>query len=333
MDVSVVIINYRSTQLAIESINSIKKYTKEIDFELIVVDNDSQDGSENLLKKDHPDIIFMQTGYNSGFARANNVGFKIAQGKYILLLNADTLLFDNVLKKCFQKMENDTSIASIGGLQLNSDKSPMPYYKNSAIFRRTLYILPQIGLLNDLIQKLIPEPIYENPNQTDLLGGAFMFVRKEAIEIIGGLDENFFMYAEDVEWSGRLRKAGKLCYFGDIQFIHLENMTDYRRTRISWTNRFGTQMLVSNLLWIRKEKGLLAYLILIFHYLSLSISFFLWKITVNIINFRNPFFQLDSQKIFALKTKVLLKYFLKTVFNQKSFYKISPEDNIDKVYQ
>ena len=333
MDVSVVIINYHSAQLAIESIDSIKKYTKEIDFELILVDNDSQDDSESLLKKAHPDIIFIQTGYNAGFARANNAGFKIAKGKYILLLNADTLLFDNVLKKCFQKMENDTSIASIGGLQLDYSKSPMPYYRNSAIFRRTFYIFPQIGFFNDLIQKLIPEPTYENPNETDMLVGAFMFVRKEIIEKIGGLDENFFMYGEDNEWSGRLRKAGKLCYFDDVQFIHLENMTDYRRTRISWINRFGTQMLVSNFLWIRKEKGLLAYLILIFHYLTLAIIFFIWKITVNIINFRNPFFQLNSQKIFALKTKVLLKFFLKTAFNQKGFYKISSKDNVDKKFQ
>jgi GT2 family glycosyltransferase len=333
MDVSIVIVNYHSSQLAIESIDSIKKYTEEIDFEVILVDNDSQDGSENLLKKAHPDIIFIQTGYNAGFARANNAGFRIARGKYILLLNADTLLFDNVLEKCFQKMEYDTSIASIGGLQLNDDKSPMHYYRNSALFRRTFYIFPQVRFISNIIEKLIPEPIYESPNETDMLVGAFMFVRKDVIERVGGLDENFFMYGEDNEWSGRLRKAGKLCYFDDIQFIHLENKTDYRRTRISWINRFGTQMLVSNLLWIRKEKGLMPYLILIFHYITLGSSFFLWKIAVNIINLRNPFFQLESQKIFALKIRILLKFFWKTVFNLNDFYKISPEDNIDKKYQ
>ncbi len=333
MDVSIVIVNYHSAQLAIESIDSIKKYTKTTNFEIIVVDNDSQDDSESLLKNAHPDVIWLQTGYNAGFSRANNAGFKIAKGKYVLLLNADTLIFDDVLEKCFQKMENDTSIASIGGLQLDADKSPMNYYRNSAIFIRTFYIFPQLNFITNLIHKFIPEPIYDDVNQTDMLVGAFMYVRKEAIDKVGGLDENFFMYGEDNEWSGRLRKVGKLCYFDDIQFIHLENKSDFRRTKISWVNRFSTQMQVSNLLWIRKEKGLLAYLFLIFHYITLGISFYIWKITVNIFHFRNPFFQLDNQKIFALKTWVVLKFFWKTVFNQEGFYKIAPEDNIDKKYQ
>jgi GT2 family glycosyltransferase len=333
MDLSIVIVNYHSAQLAVESIDSIKKYTKTTSFEVIVVDNDSQDDSESLLKTAHPDIIWLQTGYNAGFARANNAGFKIAKGKYILLLNADTLVFDDIVDRCFQRMEKDISIASIGGLQLNADKSAMPYYRNSAIFRRTFYIFPQINFITNLIHKFIPEPAYDSPNQTDMLVGAFMYVRKEAIEKVGGLDENFFMYGEDNEWSGRLRQAGKLCYFDDIQFIHLEKKTDFRRTKISWVNRFSTQMQVSNLLWIRKEKGLMAYLFLIFHYISLGISFFLWKITVNVFHLRTPFFQLDNQKIFALKTWVVLKFFWKTVFNQEGFYKISPEDNIDKKYQ
>jgi GT2 family glycosyltransferase len=332
MDISIIIVNYNSARLAVDCIDSIKKYTEGVSFEVIVVDNDSQDDSESLLKTAHPDAQWVQTGYNAGFARANNKGFDNAKGKYLLLLNADTLLFDNVLQKSFDRMESDISIAAIGGLQLNVDKSPMPYYRNSALIRRTFYILPQKQLINNLLNKWIPEPVYEDQNQTDMLVGAFMFVRKSVVEKVGRLDESFFMYGEDNEWSGRLRKVGKLCYYPDIQFIHLENQTAFRRTKISWVNRFSTQMQVSNLLWIRKEKGIGAYLLLIFHYVSLVIIFVSWKVLVNILKLRNPFFQFENQKIFALKTGVLLKFFWKTVFNKKGFYKIAPEDNIDKIF-
>jgi GT2 family glycosyltransferase len=333
MDISIIIVNYNSAYLAVDCIHSIKKYTQGISFEVIVVDNDSQDESETLLKTAHPDVIWVQTGYNAGFGRANNKGFENSTGKYLLLLNADTLLFDNVLKKSFDKMESDNSISAIGGLQLNDDKSPMPYYRNSALIRRTFYILPQKQFINNLLEKWIPEPVYEDQNQTDMLVGAFMMVRKSVVEKVGGLDESFFMYGEDNEWSGRLRQEGKLCYFPDIQFVHLENQTAFRRTKISWVNRFSTQMQVSNLLWIRKERGILAYLLLIFHYVSLVIIFVSWKVLVNLLKFRSPFFQFENQKIFALKTGILLKFFWKTLFNKKGFYKIAPEDNIDKRFQ
>jgi len=327
MNVSIIIVNYKSSEFAVNCISSIKQFTVGISYEIVVVDNFSEDNSEQIIKTKHPDIVWMQTGYNAGFSRGNNAGFKVAKGDYLLLLNADTLLFENTISLTFNRLRENKDIAVIAGLQVNPDLSPMPYFRNRNEFRKFLYVVP--NLFNKYMDKIFPEPHFDDHHQAELPCGAFMMMSRETINKVGAMDEDFFMYAEDFEWASRLRKAGKLCYFDDIRFIHLEKPSPFRRTNITPINKFGTQMQVSNLLWIRKEYGVLSYLFLIFHYLTLVIFFYVWKIMVNIIKLRNPFFQLRSQKIFALKTGVYLKYFCKTLFKIKGFYKIAEADNID----
>ncbi len=327
MDVSIIIINYNSAELTVNCITSIKKFTTGITYEVVVVDNFSEDNSEQIIKHTHPEIVWVQTGYNAGFSRGNNAGFNIATGDYLLLLNADTLLFENTIALTVSRLQERKDISVIAGLQLFPDMSAMPYFRNRNEFRKFLYVFP--NRFNSYLDKIFPEPQFSDPNQAELPCGAFMMVSRETINKVGAMDEDFFMYAEDFEWASRLRKAGKLCYFDDIRFIHLEKPSPFRRTNITPINKFGTQMQVSNLLWIRKEYGVSPYLLLIFHYVTLAIFFYVWKITLNILKLRNPFFQLKSQKIFALKTGVYLKFFWKTLFKRKGFYKIAEADNID----
>ena len=331
MDVSIIIINYKSAELTVNCIHSIKKFTSGITYEVVVVDNFSEDNSEEIIKNAHPNIVWVQTGYNAGFSRGNNEGFKAAKGVYLLLLNADTLLFENTIALTFNRLQARKDISVIAGLQLSPIMIPMPYFRNRNEFRKFLYVVP--SRFNHYLDKFFPEPSFSDPNQAELPCGAFMMMSRETIDKVGAMDEDFFMYAEDFEWASRLRKVGKLCYFNDICFIHLEKPSPFRRTNITPINKFGTQMQVSNLLWIRKEYGILPYLFLIFHYVTLSIFFYVWKITVNLLKFRNPFFQLRSQKILFLKTVVYLKFFWKTLFKIKGFYKIAEADNIDVRYQ
>lgn len=328
MDLSIVIINYKCADFTLNCLKSVFEFTRGISFEVIVVDNDSKDDSKKRIVGSYPQIKWIEMACNAGFSRANNAGMKEAQGRHILLLNADTLVFDDVISRCFHRLETNPDIAAIGGIQLYEDKSPMPFYRSFAEIRRTFFILPNKPFFQQILHKTIPETLYADPNQVDWLVAAFLMVKGETIEKAGKMDEDFFLYGEDVEWSGRLGKAGKLCYFDDIRFIHLENKNPFRRENISWVNRFSVQMQVSNFLWVRKQYGIAAYLVLIIHYLTLAPMFFLWKIIVNLKNFRNPFFQLENQLIFARKTKVILKYFFKTIFKMKYFYKISPHENI-----
>jgi len=329
MDVSIIIINYRTPQLIINCLDSIYAKTSNIKFEVIIVDNDPANGGGDMVKKVYPDIKWINMDYNAGFGRANNAGMAAASGDYFLLLNADTLVTDNVIGRCFDRLNLRQDIIAGGALQYYANGTPMPFYTSFNGFRKTFYILPPNQSIDKIINKLYPEPKYSDPDQYDWLVGAFIFLRRKGFELTGGFSDDFFMYGEDVEWSGRLGKLGKLCYFKDCTFVHLENENPFRRTNISWINRFSTQMQVSNFLWIRKQYGVLPYLILILHYVSMIPVVFIWKMILNLKNSGNPFSELKTQNIYLRKTKVLLKYFGRTLFLKKGLYKIDPADNID----
>ena len=329
MDVSIIIINYRTPLLIINCLRSIYEFTVGINFEVIVVDNDSENGQSQLILKEFPEVKWVDMEYNAGFGRANNKGMLNASGKYFLLLNADTLVTDNVIGRCFHRMKERTDIIACGALQYYPDNTPMPFYQSFNEFRKTFFILPSSTFFNNLLNSLYPEPQYQDPDQYDWLVGAFVFLRKEGFEKTGGFSDDFFMYGEDVEWSGRLGKIGKLCYFKDCKFIHLENNNPFRRTHISWINRFSTQMQVSNLLWVRKQYGFFPYIMLIVHYLIMIPGVYSWKIMHNYNKNGKPFSELRTQYIYTRKVGILLKYFWKTAFLQKDLYKIKPNENID----
>jgi GT2 family glycosyltransferase len=333
IDLSIIIVNYKTEDLIIDCLLSVYEHTKDVSMEILVVDNAYQKEGEDKVKSIFKDVRWIDMRYNAGFSRANNAGIKEAKGEYILLLNADTLMIDNAIGKAISRLKERPDIAAIGGLQLYKDLSEMPYYHTINDIRKTFYILPDKPFFNNLIEKLLPKTNFSDPNETNNLVGAFVITPKKVIEKVGMLDEDFFMYGEDLEWAGRLNKAGKLCYFEDIKFVHLVNESPFRRTQISFVNRFSTQMQVSNLLWIRKEFGVLAYLILILNYTLLVPLFWIAKILSNIRYHGKVFYQLESQKLFTLKVGVLLKYCWKTLLNKPYFYQIKPTENIDKMYQ
>jgi GT2 family glycosyltransferase len=329
MDVSIIIINYRTTELISNCLRSIYANTLHVNFEIIIVDNDPVHGGGDQIRAAFPQIRYIDMEYNSGFGRANNRGMQEAKGKYLLLLNADTLIVDDVIENCVKRMDKQTDIIACSVPQYNSQHKPMHFYKSFNEIRKTFFIIPPNGALEKWIDRIYPEPVYTDPNQHDWLIGAFIFVRRKGYEATQGFDEDFFMYAEDVEWSHRLSKFGKLYYFNDLKFIHLENENPFRRTNITWINRFSTQMQVSNMLWIRKQYGLIPYLFLILHYLIMIPVVYLWKVSQNLSQKKKPFLDLQTQHIFKRKTLVLLHYFWKTVFKNKFLFKITPSENID----
>lgn len=329
MDVSIIIVNFRTPQLIINCLATVHSYTRNCSFEVIVADNDPERGGREQVLQQYPAVRWIDMAYNAGFGRANNAAMKVAQGRYYLLLNADTLLTDDVLGKCVQRMDARPDIAACGALQYYADGTPMPFYQSFNEFRKTFYIVPPHPFFQRILDKVFPEPQYDDPDQYDWLTGAFVLVRQEAVEKAGGFDEDFFMYGEDVEWSGRLSKIGKLCYFKDCTFIHLENNNPFRRTNITWINRFSTQMQVSNLLWVRKQYGAGAYVASIMFNLLMIPVILLWKGAVNIRKYGNPFAELRTQRIFIKKNSVLLRYFFKTLFGKKQLYKIKESENID----
>ncbi len=331
MDVSIIFVNYQTEALLLACFRSLYTHTQDLRFECIVVDNQYIPQANHQILSEFPDTIWIDAGHNLGFSIANNMGLKLAKGAYVLFLNADTLIFDNSIHHAWQHLNQDKSLVAVGGNQVDIHKQPLPYYRTLNDVRRDFYIVPNKPFFHRLINFLLPKQVFARPEETNNLVGAFLLASKENLLKIKGWDEDFFMYAEDAELSFRLSKLGKLAYFEDVNFIHLIKENEFRRTEYSWVNRFSTQIQLSNLLWIRKSYGILAFLIIYLNYSILAPIFWIWKISLNIMKGKSWDHDTKNQRMFGLKLIVLFRYFLPLLFLRKGPYRIKPEENIDQV--
>ncbi|OGG19244.1 hypothetical protein A2721_00220 [Candidatus Gottesmanbacteria bacterium RIFCSPHIGHO2_01_FULL_47_48] len=248
MDVSVVIVSYNSKDLFKNCLESVYKFTKDLEFEVIVVDNASTDGVTDYLKsqispaspelgrgranikdtnqKSNLKAIFSEE--NLGFSRGNNVGIKEAKGKYVLLLNNDTELLENSIERMKLWMDAHQDVAVVSCQLVNSE------HKASAtggFFPRLHNVIAWGWFLDDLpiLRNYFPSyhphpgPMYDKEQFLDWVTGAFFFVRKAAIDQVGMFDENIFMYGEELEWCIRFKKAGwKIGYTPITKVVHHE---------------------------------------------------------------------------------------------------------------
>lgn len=228
MLLSVVIVSYNSKSLTEQCLLSVKKALAVIDSEIIIVDNNSTDGSKEYLPAEFTDVKFIFNNGNKGFAKACNQGFKISSGKYILFLNPDTVLTETSLTDCisFFKTHPDAGAAGVrmldgNGRFLKESKRGMPspaasFYK---LFGLTA-IFPKSKMFAKYYQGHLPEN--EN-NPVEVLSGAFIMVKREVFEKVNGFDEDFFMYGEDIDLSIRIDRSGyKNYYLGAISITHLK---------------------------------------------------------------------------------------------------------------
>ena len=217
MQVSIIIVNYNTKDLTKKAIQAVFDKTEGIEYEIIVVDNDSKDGSVEELKKTFQDkIIIIEPKENLGFGRANNLGIKQAKGKYVFLLNSDTELINNAIKIFFDYMEQNEQVGVCGGNLYNKNYVPEDsYIMNrdtlfSFFYRRYLELF--FNALS-LITKKVRSCRFNYSNKVKEVGmivGADMFIRKTAFEKSGLFDENIFMYGEDTDLNFRIRKSGYL---------------------------------------------------------------------------------------------------------------------------
>lgn len=331
MDVSIVFVNYQTEALLLNCLRSVYTYTNNLQFECIVVDNHFIPNANEQILIEFPETRWIDAGYNSGFSIANNIGLNAAAGKYILFLNTDTLIFDSSIYQAMQHLIRDKSLVAIGGNQLDSNKRALPYYRTLNDIRRDFYILPNTPISQSLINLLLPSQYFSRSEETNNLVGAFLIASKENLRALNGWDEDFFMYAEDAELSFRLSKLGKLAYFDDVNFIHLIKENEFRRTEYSWVNRFSVQIQVSNLLWIRKSYGIVAFSLIYLNYTLLAPIFWLWKISLNLSTGKSWNHDTKNQRIFGRKVAILYRYFFPILFRLKGPYQIKPKENIDQV--
>ncbi|MBC7423129.1 MAG: glycosyltransferase family 2 protein, partial [Ferruginibacter sp.] len=238
MDVSVILINYKSAQLVMDCVASIYQQTQQHSFEIILVDNDSKDDCKERVLARFPATRWLQTGYNAGFARANNAGMRIAIGEYILILNADTIILDGAIDKSITLLKQQQNAIGCGVQLLNTDGTDQisgAYFVKGGL--NTLLPLPYLGKLIRYLGYRLKSTIpsvqkINNIIEVDWIVGAYILIKATALEKSGLMDEDFFMYAEEIEWCARLRRQGKLYLFAQPKVTHIGGGTsnDYYTT-------------------------------------------------------------------------------------------------------
>ncbi|WP_026884421.1 glycosyltransferase family 2 protein [Clostridium akagii] len=234
INLSIIIVNWNAKDLLKDCLYSVYENTKELNYEIIIVDNNSSDGSCEMLKEKFlhkSNFTLIENKDNKGFASANNQAIKIAKGTAVLLLNADTLINENVICKTYECLMGDKKLGVVGCKVLNLDgtlqlacrrMAPRPkdaFFKLFGISRlfKNNKNLTRYNLTN------APEDEFLD---VDSVSGCFLMIKREVIDKIGPLDETFFMYGEEMDWCMRTKKQGyivRYCPVGTI--IHYKGQS------------------------------------------------------------------------------------------------------------
>ncbi len=226
MDLSIIIVSWNTKKLLEECLKSIFKYTKEVNFEVIVVDNGSTDSSSQMVRTKFPKVILIKNKGNLGFTKANNQGIKAAKGDYIALLNSDAYLIENALKTLLEAAKSKNNKAVLAPLLLNENRT---IQQSVGFFPNLPQVFLWMSFLDDLPLGQFFKPyhvdhdsFYQKEREVDWLTGAAMFLPKEIISSAGSLNEEIFMYGEDVEWCFRIKKAGyKIFLYPQAKIVHI----------------------------------------------------------------------------------------------------------------
>lgn len=226
MKLSIIIVNYNVKYFLEQCLHSVLKACREVDAEILVVDNNSVDGSVQMIRKKFPEVHLIENKENKGFSQANNQAIRKSLGEYILLLNPDTLVEDDTLTKIVQYMDQHPEAGGLGVKMLDGKGKFLPESKRGlptpsvAFFKIFGFsrLFPKSHIFGKYhLGYLDKDQIHE----IDILAGAFMLLKKKVLDKIGLLDEEFFMYGEDIDLSYRITQAGyKNIYFPDARIIH-----------------------------------------------------------------------------------------------------------------
>ena len=231
VDISVVIVNWNTQDLLAQCLQSLYDTTSDLDFETIVVDNASTDGSVEMVRHEFPQVRLIQNTDNVGFARANNQAMAISQGRYVLLFNSDAIAMPGTTQSLVSLADAEPRAGIVGAQLLNPDGSFQASHTPFPTLWQEFLILTGLGRL--LRGRWYPSRGPEEdrgPQVVDYVEGACMLVRQESFEDVGGLDEGYFMYAEEVDWCYAMRRKGwQVWYQPAAKVIHLGGGSSHSR--------------------------------------------------------------------------------------------------------
>ncbi|WP_377194787.1 glycosyltransferase family 2 protein [Ruegeria meonggei] len=225
LDLSVIIVNYKTSDVTLKAIQSVLDHPGKLNLEVIVVDNDSQDGSVAVLRAAFPQITVLDTGHNGGYAWGNNVGIRRARGRYLLVLNPDALVYDGTLESAVAYMQENPEVGILSGHVSLENGTQQP-----TLFREVSLSKLFWGLVvpNRILRRsqMFGDQRYaslarDTAQDVEVVAGCFMMISREIVEKVGMMDDRFFMYSEESEWCWRVRQAGlKVRYNPDVRLMH-----------------------------------------------------------------------------------------------------------------
>jgi GT2 family glycosyltransferase len=245
---SFVIASFNNKDILLPCFESVAENVKNGDYEIILSDNGSTDGSVPFIKENFPQIKVIENGKNLGFAAAINNGIKESKGKYIVLMNTDTELTPDVLERLGGYLDKNPDVGICGGELVGPDGKPQ---NSAAAFPGILTELFNKSLLKLLFPKKYPGKVSElnDPINVDSVIGALMVVRRAAIEKIGLLDESYFFYMEETDWCLRMKRGGyRVTILPDVKIIHHQGKTAKRYPRRSKIEYF-----ISSMIYMKKN--------------------------------------------------------------------------------
>ncbi len=237
--VSIVIVSYNVCQLLDECLHSVNKALAGIDGEVYVVDNCSTDGTVETLRPKHPEVQFIANKENVGFARANNQAIRLSDSEYVLLLNPDTVVYEPTIRETLAFLDAHPKAGGAGVRMLTREGKPAPESRR-AIPTPWVSMLKMLGFTRHYYMSHLS---WDEPGQIEVISGAYCMLRRKALNQIGLLDEDFFMYGEDIDLSYRLRKGGWQNWYLPYDIIHYKGEST-QKSSYRYVHTFYQAMLI-----------------------------------------------------------------------------------------
>ena len=239
MKLSVVIVSYNVRELLTACIDSVVKASEGIDAEVFVVDNKSADDTVEVISRDYPWIHLINNKENLGFSKANNIAIRQSEGEYVLLLNPDTVVAEGTLRGVVEFMDQHPEAGGAGVRMHNADGTLAPESRR-AVPTPLVAARKMLGFTKRYYMSNLP---WDKPGKIEVVSGAFMMLRRKAIDQVGLLDEDFFMYGEDIDLSYRLLKGGWQNWYLPLDIIHYKGQST-QKSDFRYVHVFYQAMLI-----------------------------------------------------------------------------------------
>lgn len=274
IDVSIIVVAWNIKKFVYDCLSSVYEVTKEVSFEVIYVDNASQDGSVEMVRNEFPEVKIIENVENKGFSKANNQAIEIARGRYILLLNSDTIVLDDAIAKTVEFADEHPDTAVVGCKVLNPDNTLQNtcfmYPSNLNLFLAATYLYKIFPRSRFFGREFMTWWSFNDVREVEGVCGCFSLVRRSAIDQVGLMNERFFFYGEDIDWCYRFKKAGwKVMFTPSGKIIHYGGQNSKLMAQT-----FRCQLQGSKLFFMRLHRSRFTFPLACF----LSALFFIFRI-------------------------------------------------------